>query len=61
MSSRDMCESLMGYCVTYVNDMWESYINESHHIVESHTHEFARHMRITYGVTVSHMNEFARI
>jgi len=41
--------------------MWESHVNESQHVEESHTHEFARHMRVTYGVTVSHMNEFARI
>ena len=38
--------------------MWESHMNESQHVEESHKHGFARHMRVTCG---SHMNEFARI
>jgi len=50
-SSREIGEPNMSH-------MWESHMNESHHIEESRTHGFARHMRVTYG---SHMNEFARI
>jgi len=51
MSSRELGQPNMGY-------MWESHMNESQHVEESHKHGFARHMRVTCG---SHMNEFARI
>ena len=58
MSSRDICESRVGHVWMSSRElgepnmgcMWESHMNESQHVEESHTHEFARHMRVTYGL-----------